>query len=78
MGSKLHHLTIDANRCRGVHLCHQCEAMHPGLVEWCETYGRVDINEWASRDHSQDISRLIVACPERAITVQPAKEVCGA
>lgn len=67
---KIHQLTVDRNRCRGVHLCHQCEVLQPGLVQACERQGRIIIQEWAAREQGQDISALARCCPDRAIMIQ--------
>lgn len=67
----MHQLTIDRSRCRGLHLCHQCEAIKPGLVKYCEQYGRLLISHPSTGRHSSTISRLIVECPDRAITMEP-------
>ena len=68
---KIHQLTVDRKRCRGIHLCHPCEVLQPGLVHACERQGHITIQEWAAREQGQDLSALIVACPERAIMIQP-------
>lgn len=72
--TKIHYLTIDPRRCRGLHLCHQCEILQPGLVQACERQGHVTIQEWALSEQGAAMSALIEACPERAIMIQPAKE----
>lgn len=66
-----HHLTIDQSRCPGKHLCHACEIIAPGLVDYCAQYGKVLIGPWALRDKSEVISKLAVACDARAIMVRP-------
>lgn len=67
-----HHLIIDHRRCRGVALCHCCEAITPGIVAACRSRGHVVVAPWAVREMSPMISQLIVACPDRAIMVRPA------
>jgi len=76
--TKTHRLTIDVHRCRGLRLCHQCEALQPGLVHACEQQGHITIQEWAAREQGQDLSALARCCPDRAIMIQPAKEATGA
>jgi len=66
-----HKLTIDQKRCRGLNLCHQCEALQPGLVAACEKQGLINIQEWVLREQGLSLSALIVACPDRAIMIMP-------
>jgi len=40
----MHQLLIDHQYCRGLQLCHQCEAVRPGLVKHCEQHGRLLIS----------------------------------
>jgi len=66
----LHQLTVDPRYCRGLHLCHQCEALQPGLVEHCKT-APVVIQEWAAREQGSMLSALVACCPNRAIHIKP-------
>jgi len=65
----MHQLLIDHQYCRGLHLCHQCEAIRPGLVKHCETKGRLLISGPATAANGSTISALIACCPDRAITI---------
>lgn len=65
-----HELSIDSKICPGTRLCSVCEILQPGLVEACSTTP-VLIQQWANRECSGVISRLIAACPHRAIMVKP-------
>ena len=67
----IHILTIDTSRCHGLQNCRACERIMPCLVDYCATYGRVLIGEWALRERSAEISALAVACDARAIMVRP-------
>ena len=67
----MHQLTIDQKTCRGPALCHECEAITPGLVEHCAINGRLLISHPNTATHSSVLSRLIVACPDRAIMIKP-------
>lgn len=66
----MHQLTIDQKACRGVSLCHGCEAITPGLVEFCSVNGRLLISAENTAIHSSTISRLVAACPVRAIFIK--------
>ena len=66
-----HQLTIDKKRCTGKHLCHACEQIAPGLVDYCTQYGKILIGPWALQEHSKKIFQLAVACQDRAIMVSP-------
>ncbi|QQG66374.1 hypothetical protein HP555_11090 [Desulfobulbus oligotrophicus] len=69
----MHQLTVDSRHCRGLHLCHQCEAITPGLVHYCEMHGRVLIS-WPNTAAKQPLlSKLIVNCPDRAIMMKPVE-----
>lgn len=62
-------ITVDKKRCRGLHLCHRCEAVQPGLALACGRFGHVIVQDWAARDNSAMISQLIQTCPDRAIMI---------
>lgn len=66
----MHQITVDADRCRGLHLCHACEAAMPGLVQHCEQHGRLMVSGESLTCHSQKISQLIARCPDRAVMVK--------
>ena len=66
----MHQLTINAH-CRGLDLCHACEAVMPGLVKHCEQHGRLLISWSSTGRHGGALSRLIQACPDRAIHLKP-------
>lgn len=68
-----HEITINPDRCHGTHICPACEVILPGLVKHCEEHGRLLLGEWALREKSPVISRLLVACPSRAIMVRPVE-----
>jgi len=70
----MHQITISPRYCRGLGLCHACEAIQPGLVLHCERHGRLLISHPATAEHSATISALIAACPDRAITIKPVEE----
>jgi hypothetical protein len=67
----MHQLTIDPSACRGITLCHACEALMPGLVNHCKHYGNLLISHENTAVNSSRISRLISECPDRAIMMQP-------
>ena len=67
----MHQLTIDQRACRGLTLCHACEAIKPGLVEHCAINGRLLISHPNTAAQSSVLSRLTVACPDRAIMIKP-------
>lgn len=67
----MHQITVDTNRCRGLHCCHACETVHKGLVEYCANHGRVLVSWQSTSRYSDTISRLISACPDRAIVIKP-------
>lgn len=64
-------IAIDQNRCRGLHCCHECELLLPGLVQYCSHHGRVLVSWESTGSHGDTISRLIAACPDRAIVIKP-------
>lgn len=70
-GVMMHQITVDKDRCRGPHCCYECETVHKGLVEYCAHYGRVLVSWPSTATHSDTISRLIAACPDRAIVIKP-------
>ena len=70
----MHELTIDKKRCYGKNLCHACEQITPGLVDYCAEHGKILIGPWALREKSSTISRLAVACKPRAIMVRPVEK----
>lgn len=67
----MHQLTIDQKHCRGTTLCHACEAIQPGLVEYCAINGRLLISHPNTAEHSSVLSRLAQVCPDRAIMIRP-------
>ena len=69
----MHQLTIDQKTCRGPALCHECEAITPGLVACCAVNGRLLISWENSGRHASTLSRLVAACPDRAIMVKPVE-----
>ena len=69
----MHQLTI-SDRCRGMALCHACEAVAPGIVNHCQRHGRVLLSGPSTGAHGDTISRLLQACPERAIHLKPLEE----
>lgn len=69
----MHEITVDSRRCRGTYICHQCEAVLPGLVQACERDGLILVNDWALSDNSPTISELVRCCPDRAIMIMPSK-----
>jgi ferredoxin len=69
----MHQLTIDTKYCRGLHLCHTCEAIRPGLVKHCEQHGRLLVSWQATGSNAATISSLIAHCPDRAITITPVE-----
>lgn len=69
-----HQLTIDKKHCRGLSLCHACEAITPGLVLHIERHGRLLISGPSTAEHSSTLSRLAVCCPDLAIMIKPVEE----
>jgi len=65
----MHRITVDTKRCRGTYLCHQCDAIKPGLVLACERDGHVVVQDWVLRDQGGSISALIASCPDQAIMI---------
>ena len=59
----MHQLTIDPKYCRGLALCHVCEAIKPGLVMHCHHYGRLLISHEHTASMQPTISRLVAECP---------------
>lgn len=70
----MHQLTIDFVDCRGLNLCHACEAITPGLVKHCQHYGKLLISWQNTGAQSALLSRLAAACPDRAIMIKPVDE----
>ena len=68
-----HQLTIDQKFCRGLGLCHACEAIKPGLVHHCERYGRLLISDPSTAAHGATLSRLVACCPDQAIMIKPVE-----
>ena len=60
-----HQLTIDQKYCRGLSLCHACEAIRPGLALHVERHGRLLISGPETMAQSTTITKLINCCPER-------------
>jgi len=69
-----HQLTIDPDSCPGKKICHACELIAPGLVDYCTRHGKILIGPWALREKSKIISQLAVACKPRAIMVKPVEQ----
>lgn len=67
----MHQLTIDADACRGIDLCHLCTAIKPGLVEHCAKHGRLLISHDNTSRIQPILSRLVAVCPDRAIMIEP-------
>ena len=67
----MHQLTIDPKCCRGIALCHACEAIKPGLVDYCTKHGRLLISFANTARYSSMLSRLAQVCPDRAIMIKP-------
>lgn len=70
----MHQLTIDAHACRGLHLCHACEAIKPGIIDYCTKHGRLLISFANTAQQQPIISRLIAVCPDQAIVIKPLTE----
>lgn len=69
-----HQLTIDQTHCRGLSLCHACEAIKPGLALHVERHGRLLVSGPATAENGSTLSRLVACCPDRAIMIQPVEE----
>lgn len=69
-----HQLTIDQKHCRGLDLCHACEAIKPGLALHVERHGRLLISGPATAENGSTLSRLVACCPDRAIMIKPVEE----
>jgi Fe-S-cluster-containing hydrogenase component 2 len=67
----MHAITVDESRCIGLDICHACEGVHRGIRDHCRNHGRLLVSWPNTATHSQTITRLINACPNRAITIMP-------
>lgn len=70
----MHQLTIDFADCRGLDLCHACEAITPGLVKHCQRHHRLLLSWQNTGAQSALLSRLVACCPDRAIMIKPLPE----
>ena len=70
----IHQLTIDMSRCHGKEFCSTCTWIWTGLLDLCAHADKVLLTKERLTRESQRLSKLIAACPAKAIQVKPVSD----